>query len=211
MKISYAVTVCDEFVEIQKLLSLLLKNKRNEDEIVVLVDLSKNSPTSELVGYLHKLSSNDYITLVEDIFNNHFASWKNRLSRACKGDYIFQIDADEILHKNLIENLPQLLEQNSTVDLYAVPRVNTVEGLTPEHIQKWGWNLNENQWINWPDFQTRIYKNTSEIKWENKVHEVIKGHQTFAHLPMEEEWALYHPKDITRQEKQNNYYTTLTN
>ena len=107
MKISYAVTVCDEFVEIQKLLSLLLKNKRNR-YIVVLVDLSKNSPTSELVGYLHKLSSNDYITLVEDIFNNHFASWKNRLSRACKGDYIFQIDADEILHKNQIENLPQL-------------------------------------------------------------------------------------------------------
>ena len=30
MKISYAVTVCDEFVEIQKLLSLLLKNKRKD-------------------------------------------------------------------------------------------------------------------------------------------------------------------------------------
>ena len=85
MKISYAVTVCDEFEEIKTLLTLLLNSKRDKDEIVVLVDLTKTTPTSELLGYLHKLSSNDHITLVEDIFNNHFAKWKNRLSRACKG------------------------------------------------------------------------------------------------------------------------------
>ena len=69
MKISYAVTVCDEFIEIQQLLAFLLQNKRQQDEIVVLVDLTKNEPTSELLGYLHKLSSNDKITLVEDNFD----------------------------------------------------------------------------------------------------------------------------------------------
>ena len=72
MKISYAITVCDEFLEIQKLLSLLLNNKRQQDEIVVLVDLSKNKPTSELLSYLHELSSEDYIKLVEDNFKGHF-------------------------------------------------------------------------------------------------------------------------------------------
>ena len=77
MKISYAITVCDEFLEIQRLLSLLLNNKRRQDEIVVLVDLSKNKPTSELLGYLHELSSEDYITLIEDNFNKHFSNWKN--------------------------------------------------------------------------------------------------------------------------------------
>jgi hypothetical protein len=112
MKISYALTVCDEFLEIQRLLTLLLNNKRQQDEIVVLVDLSKNDPTSELLGYLHKLSYNDKITLVEDIFNNHFADWKNRLTRACKGDYIFNIDADEFPNENLIEALPYILETN---------------------------------------------------------------------------------------------------
>lgn len=61
----------------------------------------------------------------------------------------------------------------------------------------------------WPDFQTRIYRNTSEIKWINKVHERLDGHKQFAYLPMEEEWALYHPKTIERQENQNNYYNTL--
>ena len=40
MKISYAITVCNEFVEIQKLIPFLLKHKRYEDEIVVLYDIN---------------------------------------------------------------------------------------------------------------------------------------------------------------------------
>ena len=85
MKISYAVTVCNEFLEIQRLLQFLLTNKRSQDEIVVLVDMTKNEPTSELLGYLHKLSSNNKITLVEDLFNGHFSDWKNMLTQSCKG------------------------------------------------------------------------------------------------------------------------------
>tara|TARA_R110000823_G_scaffold116465_3_gene239560 strand:+ start:165 stop:791 length:627 start_codon:yes stop_codon:yes gene_type:complete len=208
MKISYAVTVCDEFEEIKTLLTLLLNSKRDKDEIVVLVDLTKTTPTSELLGYLHKLSSNDHITLVEDIFNNHFAKWKNRLSRACKGDYIFQIDADEYPHGHLLKALPSILEANP-VDLIRVPRVNTVKGLTAYHIETWGWNVNKDNWINWPDMQWRIYKNNKNIQWVGNVHEKISGHETFAELPAEEAYALYHPKDIKRQEKQNKYYNTL--
>ena len=209
MKISYALTVCDEFLEIQRLLTLLLNDKRQQDEIVVLVDLSKNDPTSELLGYLHKLSYNDKITLVEDIFNNHFADWKNMLTRSCKGDYIFNIDADEIPNEYLIEALPYILEINQEVDMFRVPRVNTVEGLTQEHIKKWGWNVNEKGWVNYPDYQMRIYRNTPDIKWVNKVHEVLEGYKTHGMLPLEEEYDLYHPKTIERQEKQNNYYNTL--
>ena len=209
MQISYAVTVCDEFLEIQRLLSLLLNNKRSQDEIVVLVDLSKNKPTSELLRYLHELSSEDYITLVEGKFNKHFADWKNKLTKTCKGDYIFQIDADEYPHTNLITNLPSLLEANPEVDMLRVPRVNTVDGLTEEHIKKWGWRVNEKGWVNWADWQMRIYKNHPDIIWVNKVHEVLEGYKVHGMLPLEEEWALYHPKDIKRQEKQNNYYDTI--
>ena len=209
MKISYAITVCNEFVEIQRLITFLLKNKRPQDEIVVLVDMTKNEPTSELLGYLHRLSSNNYITLSEQNFNNHFADWKNMLTQSCKGDYIFQIDADEIPHEKLLEILPEILEENFDCEVFLIPRVNTVEGLTQDHINKWGWNVNEQGWVNWPDNQWRIWKNKSEIKWINKVHEKLDGYKVWSILPEMEEFALYHPKTIERQEKQNNYYNTL--
>jgi hypothetical protein len=209
MKISYAITVCNEFVEIQRLITFLLKNKRPQDEIVVLVDMTKNEPTSELLGYLHRLSSNNYITLSEQNFNNHFADWKNTLTQSCKGDYIFQIDADEIPHEKLIEILHLVLEENCDCDVFLVPRVNTVDGLTQEHINKWRWNVNEQGWVNWPDNQWRIWKNKSEIKWVNKVHEKLDGYKVWSALPEMEEFALYHPKTIERQEKQNKYYDTL--
>jgi len=206
MKISYAVTVCNELVEVQKLISFLIFNKREEDEIVVLYD-SKNGDSS-VFTYLSGL---DYVEVkvFNDDFDNHFADWKNQLTSYCSGEYIFQIDADEIPNKHLIDNLPALLEANSEVDMLRVPRVNTVQGLTEDHIKKWGWNVNEKGWVNWADWQMRIYRNHLDIKWVNKVHEVLQGFKLHGMLPMEEEWALYHPKDITRQEKQNKYYSTL--
>ena len=209
MKISYAITVCNEFVEIQRLIAFLLKNKRTQDEIVVLVDMTKNEPTSELLGYLHRLSSNNHIHLSEQNFNNHFADWKNYLTSRCSGDYIFQIDADELPAEDLIQALPEIIELNPEMDVYLVPRVNTVEGLTPEHIAKWGWNVTDTGWVNWPDFQWRIWRNVPEIKWVNKVHERLDGFKTYTALPDVEYFALYHPKTIDKQEKQNNLYNTI--
>jgi len=208
MKISYAITVCNKLEEVERLLNLLLENKREQDEIIILVDAPKADDylLITLQGYETQFSS---ICVIEDDFNNHFADWKNKLTSHCKGDYIFQIDADEYPHPYFIESLPSIIEHNLEVELYAVPRINTVEGLTQEHIQKWGWRVDDNNWVNWPDFQTRIYKNTPDIKWVNKVHEVLEGHKEFTYLPMSEEYALFHPKSIDRQEKQNNYYNTL--
>jgi hypothetical protein len=207
MKISYAITVCNELEEIKRLIEFLYVNKRQEDEICVLVDKPKAS--KELLFELYKYETTRWIILKESEFKEHFADWKNQLIDICLGDYIFQIDADELPNKYLIESLPEILETNLNVETYVVPRVNTVEGLTQEHITKWGWHVNENGWINWPDYQYRIYKNTPDIKWKNKVHEVIEGYKTIAQLPAYEDLALYHPKTIERQEKQNNYYNSL--
>ena len=76
-------------------------------------------------------------------------------------------------------------------------------------IQKWGWRVDEKGWVNFPDYQYRLWKNKPEIRWRNKVHEVLEGHLNFSALPGEEEWCLYHPKTIEKQEKQNEYYNTL--
>ena len=207
MKISYAITVCDELEEITKLLNLLLKRRRKGDEIVVLFDKGKGTP--EVWSRLGELGEGRDCTVHSATFKNHFADWKNKLTKLCTGDYIFQIDADELPNELLIQNLPVILESNPDNEVYLVPRVNTVEGLTPEHIQIWGWNVNDKGWVNWPDYQWRIWKNKPGIKWKNKVHEVLDGHKSYAALPSQEELALYHPKDIKRQEKQNAYYNTL--
>ena len=203
MKISYAITVCNEVKEIKKLISILLESKREDDEVVVLFD--KQNGTAEVWSYLQ---DQDVVCEAKS-FKNHFADWKNYLTGMCSGDYIFQIDADEIPNTYLIENLPEILESNPDNDVYLVPRVNTVEGLTQEHIDKWKWNVNEKGWVNFPDYQTRIYKNTDDVKWMNKVHERITGYDTFSNFPAEEQWSLYHPKQIDRQEQQNQFYETI--
>ena len=213
MKISYAITVCNELEEVKRLVNFLLSNKREQDEIVILVDISKEG-NGKLRGWLNETKQSlvlkgDPIKIHEDKFKGHFADWKNLLTSFCEGDYIFQIDADEVPCTPLIESLPSILESNPELDVMLVPRVNTVEGLTQEHIQKWNWNVNSEGWVNWPDFQWRVYKNTPEIKWVNKVHERLEGFKTYTTLPMEEDYSLYHPKTIERQEKQNNYYDTL--
>ena len=207
MKISYAITVCNEFVEIQKLVLFLLKHKRDKDEIVILYDYKNGDKGIEEFLRSHSINS-EFIWHKGD-FNHHFADWKNHLTNLCTGDYIFQIDADEIPNKQLIYSLPEILKGNPNNEVYLVPRVNTVEGLTDEHIQKWRWNVNERGWVNWPDNQWRIWKKKDEIKWRNKVHEVLEGYKTYAALPPMEELALYHPKTIDRQVKQNEYYNTL--
>jgi hypothetical protein len=207
MKISYAITVCNELEEVEKLIRFLHSNKRSEDEICVLLDKPKAS--DYLVNQLYRYSSADWIFLKESAFQSHFADWKNELTRMCSGDYIFQIDADELPSKYLIDTLPAILENNDNVDVMLVPRVNTVEGLTPEHITKWGWNVNSEGWVNWPDYQWRIYRNVPSIEWKNKVHERLDGYKIMSNLPSNSDFALYHPKTIDRQEKQNNYYDTL--
>jgi hypothetical protein len=208
MKISYAITVCNEFTEIQKLVNFLRKNKRQQDEIVILYD-QKNGE-EEIADWLHKQSKYPNVQFWRGLnFDGHFANWKNQLTDYCNGDYIFQIDADEMPHNALIENLPAILESNPDNEVFLVPRVNTVEGLTEQHIKQWQWNVNDQGWVNYPDYQSRVWKNNPNIRWVNKVHEQLKGHKSYALLPAQEELSLYHPKDIKRQEKQNAYYDTL--
>ena len=215
MKISYAITVCNEFLEIQRLVTFLLSHKRPQDEIVIQMDLSLDDLNTQpedkkqVFAYIMKHQEQGHCRVIFNPLNRDFSSFKNHLTQQCTGDYIFQIDADELPSEDLIQALPEILELNPEMDIYLVPRVNTVEGLTPEHIAKWGWNVTDTGWVNWPDFQWRIWRNVPEIKWVNKVHERLDGFKTYTMLPDVEYFALYHPKTIDKQEKQNSYYETL--
>lgn len=207
MKISYPITVCNEYVEIQKLVKFLLENKRPKDEIIVLFDQSNGS--EEIAEWLVKHNKLPNFQMWRGYFDGHFGEWKNKLTDYCSGDYIFQLDADELPHPNLINVLPQILSMNPKNEVFLVPRVNTVEGITEEHIQKWGWNLNKKGWVNFPDFQTRIWKKEGRIRWYGKVHERLVNFNTYTNLPEDEIYSIYHPKTIDRQEKQNKLYSDL--
>ena len=208
VNVTYAITVCNEINEITTLVNFLHPRIQSEDEILIQYD--EGGVTDDVMGYLRIINDlHDNVNVIGFPLNKDFASYKNNLKNHAKGIFIFQIDADELPNEYLITNMHDLLEANKDIDLFFVPRVNTVEGLTNEHIQKWRWNVNEKGWVNWPDVQTRIYRRTSEIEWEGKVHERIKGYNTMTYLPLEEDFALYHPKDIDRQEKQNELYETI--
>jgi len=207
MKLSYAITACNEHEEIIRLVTQLLNYKEENSEIVVLLDTPKSTP--EMIEYLELQANADKITVIESEFSGDFAQWKDFLNSNCKGEWIFQLDADEYLEPDLIVNLEELLNANEDKDLVVVPRINTVEGLTPPHIQKWGWNVNEKGWVNFPDVQTRIYKNKDTIGWQGKVHERIVGFESYTAFPLDEIYCIKHPKTTERQERQNDYYDTL--
>ena len=202
--ISYAITACNEHVELERLLNQLHEHIRPEDEIIVQLDVTATDEVKEIASTSRY---NKLTTVITSPLNKDFASFKNHLKGYCSGDYIFQIDADEYLSEELLLSLPEILEMNPEVELYAVPRINTVEGLTQEHINKWRWYVNENGWVNYPDHQQRIFKNIDGIKWENKVHERIVGARAVVLLP--DGYDLIHPKTIERQEKQNNFYNKI--
>jgi glycosyltransferase involved in cell wall biosynthesis len=205
MRISYAIPVCNEDKELDRLLAQLLFYETPDMEVVVQCDQGNTSP--EVYKVLDKYSS--FIRVIEFPLKGNFAAFKNNLKKHCTGAWIFQIDADEYLSDSLIKNLPSILQTNPTVDLFLVPRINTVEGLTQEHINKWQWRVDEKGWVNFPDYQTRILQNSPKINWASKVHEVLTGHNSYVMLPAEEEYCLYHPKGIERQERQNNFYSAL--
>jgi len=209
MKISYAITVCNEHKEIEKLLTFLFEHKRKIDEVVVQMD--KDNVTDKVYDICERFEArpaSEY-KLTQNSLNKNFAAYKNNLNKNCSGEWIFQIDADEIPNKYLMEALPFILETNPDVEAYWVPRVNTVAGITDDHIAKWGWRVDQNGWVNFPDWQMRIYQNNENIYWIKPVHEQLKGYTKFANLPAEEKFALYHPKNIGRQEQQNAFYDTI--
>ena len=205
MRISYSVLTHNETDTLEDLLEFLGSNKKEQDEVVVLDDYSNNKTLGILTEYKEKYG----IVWKQRALNKNFGEQKNYLTSLCSGDFIFNLDADERPSKFLFENLHIFLEQNPDTDAYWVPRVNTVDGITEEHINRWNWNVNDKGWINWPDWQMRIYKNVEWITWIRSVHETLTGYKNFAKFPKEEMFAIRHHKIIDNQEKQNAFYEEI--
>ena len=202
MKISYGITVHNEADELNKLLDVLDRNIDEVDEIVVCIDDSGQDNYPALVKVLYSWSPD---IVYQRKLRKDFSAQKNSVIEKSSGDYIFHIDADEYPNEILLQQLKEILTIND-VDLIWIPRVNTVDGYTQEDVQKWGWRVTENNWINYPDYQARVFRNHKDIRWTRPLHEYITGCKTYAHLPPQEELSLYHPKTKEKQEQQNKFY-----
>lgn len=210
VKISYAICCCTENKELDKLLDHLYKYIDENDEVIIVVDQNNfNDEVIDICKKYEKQYSN--FKWYWNSLNKNFAQHKNYLNECCNGDWIFNIDPDEIPNEFLIKNLKTIIQSNPDIEAYRIPRINIVENISDEYIKQMGWIKNEKGWINWPfDSQMRIYKNKEQIKWINPVHEQLIGYSQFANLPNEEEYSLLHIKSFERQVKQNEFYNKIT-
>jgi hypothetical protein len=200
--------VCDEYKELQRLINHLLSYiNLSDDEIIVLCDMSKTD--ERIIQFCNNHQDYNNIKFVTDKFDKHFANWKNKFKDLCSKEYIFQIDADEIPNEFLLQNIKTVLFSNPGIELYWVPRENYVDGITDEHIKRWSWKTDGLGRINFPDYQARLFKNLTNVKWQNPVHEIIIGAVAQATLPAESRFSLLHNKTIDKQEKQNTLYSTI--
>ena len=124
MKISYSMLTHNETDSLLKLIEFIVKHKDEKDEIVILDDYSDNEKTKEILDTMCSIHN---ITFEQRHLLKEYAGQKNQLKNMCTGDYIFNLDADELPNKWLMKNIKGILEANPTIDLYLVPRVNTVD------------------------------------------------------------------------------------
>ena len=205
MKISYGITVHNESEELNKLLEILVHKTQVEDEIVIVQDGDDKKVEEVITSWMSQYLDAKGIYWYTRKLDGNFADQKNYVIEQCEGDYIFHIDADEYPHETLIEQLPEILTIND-VDLVWIPRVNTIDGMTEQDVMKWGWRVSEQGWVNYPDYQSRVFRRDEKIRWTRPLHEHIVGCKTYSHLPPHEELSLYHPKTIEKQTQQNVFY-----
>jgi len=203
VKISYSMLVHNEDKTLEKLLKFLVKWKDEGDEIVILDDYSDNEKTKQILDFY--VSAYDIVYEQRNLLGD-FASQKNYLKSMGSGDYSFNLDADEMVSRWLIQNIHEIINGNEGIDLILLPRINTVEGITEEHCRMYGYRLDENGWVNFPDWQGRIFRNRPNIRWQKKVHEQITGYKTYATLPTDKPFCILHPKTIEKQVEQNRFY-----
>jgi glycosyltransferase involved in cell wall biosynthesis len=205
--ISYAILVSDEDAEFNRLITYLARVKDREDEIVVLVDSSKTNDRIKTI--LINNSSN--IVYGENPLNGDFSAQKNLLFSMCTKEYIVNLDADEMISVDFISNLKEIIKTNPDIEAFWIPRWNEVTGITDKWISTWGWTIDSLNRINWPDLQMRVLKNNPNIKWSGSVHEQLTGYSSYAILPLERDYSIFHIKPLEKQIAQNEFYGKIKN
>jgi len=206
INMSFLITVKNEIDELQKLISFIKPYIMIDDQLIVLLDSNND-------GLVEKYLNDNNININKYFLNEDFASFKNYGISLCKKQYIFHLDADEFPTEYIMENIKQIIETNNYPECIWFPRINIVNGITEEWTIKFRYSINQYGWINYPDYQQRVFLNNDNIKWKNKVHERLQDYKTELILPHDfniaEYIAIKHIKSLDKQIKQNNYYSNI--
>lgn len=144
VRITYAITVCNEHDELKLLLYKLKSYVRDEDQILIQPDASNmtDDVLNVIKQFINDIEGTQFTFSYCPIkLDGDFGAFKNAISEAAVGDWIFQIDADEYPSEKLLSVLPDILNDASDTDVILVPRINTVSGITQTHIDMWNWNV----------------------------------------------------------------------
>lgn len=202
MKLSYIIGACTEDRELFNLLTFLSEFRNPEHEVVVVLD--SNHVTQNVRDVTEKF---DWVKTVEQPFEGDFATYKNNFSKFCDGEYIFNIDADEIPQEFLVHMVNKIINDDNPPDLIAVPRINIYPGYTQSFLKKHSFSCNQMGWINWPDYQGRVYRR--ELLWGGKVHERIQGATRPTTINADPTYSLWHVKSTTKQDSQDELYDQI--
>lgn len=194
MKITYSIQVCNESRELYSLINFLLKVIDEEDNVQVIVDsLHKTDKVDKVIDHFK-----EKISVFERPFDTFYknACYHKEVST---GEYIFQIDADEMPQEKLIRNLKNIITETEA-EIFFIPRINIHPGITQSFIDYYKFNINEAGWINWPDYQGRLYKNCEGITWTDELHSKLTGSNKVQGIVAKPELALWHIKSMEKQE-----------
>jgi len=197
MFLSYLVTCHNETDSLEKLLSKLIEYKKDNHEIVLLDDYSDNPETLEIIQKFK-----DKINFQQHKLDKNYGNHKNYGIELCKGEWIFQLDADEVPTDGLLENIDLIIESNSKNEVLWLPRLNYFIGVTDLDVMTWGWQLNDGM-INFPDYQSRLYQNLPHIRYERRLHEKVEGFKSYVFIPPQKDYAIIHEKTIEKQRETN--------
>jgi glycosyltransferase involved in cell wall biosynthesis len=201
--LSYAIMTHNELVEFGWLMDTLRPFLNEHCEIVVLDDFS----TPEMVDRIKK----EPVRFDQRALNKNFSAQRNHLKNLCRGDFIFHLDTDELPSRELLEELPFLLEglRRENIDACAVPRLNLfVEGGQPVDARALA--LSDADLLNRErDDQIRIIRNRRHLVWTNHVHMRLVGIARACRFPQELRYALLHCKTQQRYETQSRFYRSF--
>ena len=139
IKISYTILTHNETTTLALLLDALNKHKTMWDEVIIVDDYSDNLETIKIINHAEEEFK---FKVFRNKLNGDFAAQKNFAASKCTNEYIFSIDADEMMTDFFFEYFKEILFLNLDVEMYRLPRINTVDGLTLKHIERWRWQIN---------------------------------------------------------------------